>query len=72
MLGALMNECKYKNGRTLSDREVAHIMIALLMAGQHTSSATSSWVLLHLASRPDIWYGCSSDTWLPELICSII
>lgn len=56
MLGALMDECKYKNGRTLNDREIAHIMIALLMAGQHTSSATSSWTLLHLASRPDVWY----------------
>ncbi|KAF8307339.1 cytochrome P450 [Clavulina sp. PMI_390] len=55
MLGALMEDCKYKNGRTLSDREIAHIMIALLMAGQHTSSATSSWMLLHLAARRDIW-----------------
>ena len=63
MLGALMNECKYKNGRTLGDREVAHIMIALLMAGQHTSSATSSWTLLHLASRPDVWYGLFCEIW---------
>lgn len=54
MLGALLDQ-KYKDGRTLSDREVAHIMIALLMAGQHTSSATSSWSLLHLADRPDVW-----------------
>lgn len=54
MLAALMDQ-KYKNGRTLSDREIAHIMIALLMAGQHTSSATSAWALLHLAARPEIW-----------------
>ena len=53
MLAAL-NQQKYRDGRTLSDEEMAHIMIALLMAGQHTSSATSSWSLLHLASRPDI------------------
>nr|WAX55076.1 lanosterol 14 alpha-demethylase [Cryptococcus gattii] len=46
--------CKYRNGVPLSDRDVAHIMIALLMAGQHTSSATSSWTLLHLADRPDV------------------
>ena len=45
---------KYRNGRPLKDHEVAHIMIALLMAGQHTSSATGSWVLLHLADRPDV------------------
>ncbi|KAF8896469.1 cytochrome P450 [Infundibulicybe gibba] len=30
------------------------IMIALLMAGQHTSSSTGSWTLLHIAHRPDI------------------
>jgi len=44
----------YKDGRPLTDKEIAHIMIALLMAGQHTSAATGSWLLLHLASRPDI------------------
>jgi len=53
MLSAL-SEQKYRNGRVLSDVEMAHIMIALLMAGQHTSSATSSWTLLHIATRPDV------------------
>ncbi|KAG8740735.1 Lanosterol 14-alpha-demethylase [Ceratobasidium sp. 414] len=53
MLAALATQ-QYKDGRPLTDREMAHIMIALLMAGQHTSSATSSWTLLHLADRPDI------------------
>ncbi|WWC93972.1 hypothetical protein V866_000810 [Kwoniella sp. B9012] len=45
----------YKDGVPLTDRDISHIMIALLMAGQHTSSATSSWALLHLADRPDIF-----------------
>jgi len=53
MLSALANQT-YKNGRPLGDRETAHIMIALLMAGQHTSSATISWALLNIANRPDI------------------
>ena len=44
----------YKNGTPLPDIEVAHMMIALLMAGQHSSSSTSAWILLHLAARPDI------------------
>nr|AHK06541.1 putative sterol 14-demethylase [Puccinia horiana] len=44
----------YKDGRPLTDKEIAHMMIALLMAGQHTSAATGSWLLLHLASRPDL------------------
>ena len=46
--------CVYKDGTPVPDREVAHMMIALLMAGQHSSSSTSSWILLRLATRPDI------------------
>ncbi|KAJ7353104.1 cytochrome P450 [Mycena albidolilacea] len=38
----------------LRDHEISHIMIALLMAGQHTSSATLAWTMLHLTSRPDV------------------
>ncbi|CAA7267234.1 unnamed protein product [Cyclocybe aegerita] len=53
MIAALMEQ-KYRNGRPLSDKEIAHIMIAVLMAGQHTSSATGSWTLLHIAANPDI------------------
>lgn len=53
MIWNLMS-CKYKDGKTIPDKEIAHMMIALLMAGQHSSSATSCWILLRLASRPDI------------------
>ncbi|KAG8864925.1 Lanosterol 14-alpha-demethylase [Tulasnella sp. 330] len=53
MIEALLDQT-YRDGSSLTDRQVAHIMIAILMAGQHTSSATTSWTLLHLASRPDI------------------
>ncbi len=53
MIASLMNQ-KYRNGRALKDHEIAHIMIALLMAGQHTSSSTGSWSLLHIADRPDV------------------
>lgn len=44
----------YKDGTPVPDVEVAHIMIALLMAGQHSSSSTACWFVLRLASRPDI------------------
>nr|O14442.2 RecName: Full=Eburicol 14-alpha-demethylase; AltName: Full=CYPLI; AltName: Full=Cytochrome P450 51; AltName: Full=Cytochrome P450-14DM; AltName: Full=Cytochrome P450-LIA1; AltName: Full=Sterol 14-alpha demethylase [Erysiphe necator]AAC49811.2 eburicol C14-alpha-demethylase [Erysiphe necator]AAC49812.2 eburicol 14-alpha-demethylase [Erysiphe necator]ABR53729.1 cytochrome P450 sterol 14-alpha demethylase [Erysiphe necator]AIT52080.1 cytochrome P450 sterol 14-alpha demethylase [Erysiphe necator len=44
----------YKDGTPVPDREIAHMMIALLMAGQHSSSSTSSWIMLWLAARPDI------------------
>lgn len=44
----------YKDGTPVPDKEIAHMMIALLMAGQHSSSSSSSWIMLRLASRPDI------------------
>ncbi|KAL9050150.1 MAG: hypothetical protein Q9206_005205 [Seirophora lacunosa] len=44
----------YKDGTPLPDHEIAHMMIALLMAGQHNTSVTSSWILLRLASQPQI------------------
>ena len=53
MLWNLMT-CVYKNGTPAPDYEVAHMMIALLMAGQHSSSSTSAWIMLRLASRPEI------------------
>jgi sterol 14-demethylase len=55
MIAALMQQT-YRDGRPLNDSEMAHIMIALLMAGQHTSSTTASWILLHLAANPDVAY----------------
>ena len=53
MIWNLMS-CAYKDGTPVPDMEVAHMMIALLMAGQHSSSSTSSWIMLRLATRPDI------------------
>ncbi|KAJ8521896.1 hypothetical protein ONZ45_g1479 [Pleurotus djamor] len=53
MIAALIQQ-KYRDGTPLKDHEIAHIMIALLMAGQHTSSASGSWALLHLADNPEI------------------
>jgi sterol 14-demethylase len=53
MIWHLMS-CVYKNGQPLPDKEIAHMMITLLMAGQHSSSSSSSWIMLRLASRPDI------------------
>jgi len=44
----------YKNGTPIPDQEVAHMMIALLLAGQHSSSTTMSFILLRAASKPEI------------------
>lgn len=53
MISALLGQ-EYKDGRPVNDLEAAHLMIALLMGGQHTSSSISAWALLHLADRPDV------------------
>lgn len=44
----------YKDGTPVSDQEVAHMMIALLMAGQHSSSSIASWTMAHLAADPHV------------------
>lgn len=53
MIRHLMNST-YKNGTRVPDHEIAHMMIALLMAGQHSSSSTSAWIMLYLAANPAI------------------
>jgi sterol 14-demethylase len=41
-------DMKYKDGTMLTDDEVVGLLIALLFAGQHTSSITSTWTLMFL------------------------
>lgn len=53
MIWNLMNSA-YKNGTPVSDKEIAHMMITLLMGGQHSSSSASSWIMCRLAAHPDI------------------
>ena len=51
MLWALMDG-RYKDGTQITDEEMANLMIALLMGGQHNSAASGTWIMLHLAHRP--------------------
>ncbi|KAH8553172.1 lanosterol 14-alpha demethylase [Umbelopsis sp. PMI_123] len=53
LLQTLM-ESSYKDGTPLPDDHIAHMMIAVLFGGQHTSATTSTWTILELAARPDI------------------
>ncbi|KAI9046285.1 cytochrome P450 [Aspergillus affinis] len=53
MIANLM-QCTYKDGTPVPDKEIAHMMITLLMAGQHSSSSISSWIMHRLASEPDV------------------
>jgi len=50
ILSVLM-DCEYKDGTTLEDEHLVGMMIALLFAGQHTSSITSVWTGLNLLSQ---------------------
>lgn len=54
LIDSLMLNCTYKDGVKMSDQEISNLLIGVLMGGQHTSAATSSWFLLHLADRPDL------------------
>ncbi|GAP88928.1 putative cytochrome P450 14-alpha sterol demethylase [Rosellinia necatrix] len=53
MLANLMS-CVYKNGQVIPDKEIANMMITLLMGGQHSSSSASAWIMHRLASQPAI------------------
>lgn len=46
--------CTYKDGTPVPDEEIANMMITLLMAGQHTSASSTSWIIFHLAAHPEI------------------
>ncbi|KAH7868683.1 cytochrome P450 [Lentinula edodes] len=45
---------RYRDGTPLQDHVIANLMIALLMAGRHTSAATGSWILIYIANNPSI------------------
>ncbi|KND04343.1 uncharacterized protein SPPG_00074 [Spizellomyces punctatus DAOM BR117] len=53
VLQSLMDS-EYRDGSKMSDQAIAHMMIAALMAGQHTSSTTVSWVIFELANNPHV------------------
>ncbi|CCE62907.1 hypothetical protein TPHA_0D02710 [Tetrapisispora phaffii CBS 4417] len=54
LIDTLLKNSTYKDGVKMTDQEIANLLIGVLMGGQHTSAATSAWILLHLAERPDV------------------
>ena len=46
---------KYPDGTLCTDEHVTGLMIALLFAGQHTSSVTSTWTGMLSMNDPEIW-----------------
>ena len=47
-------DARYKDGDPLSPDIVTGILIAIMMAGHHTSAGTAAWTILELARRPDL------------------
>ncbi|CAL4987353.1 unnamed protein product [Urochloa decumbens] len=45
-------DSKYKDGRPTTDAEVIGLIIAILFAGKHTSSTTSTWTGARLLNHP--------------------
>ncbi|RDD36322.1 Lanosterol 14-alpha demethylase [Trichoplax sp. H2] len=50
ILDTLMNS-KYRNGQYLSKNEISGMLLGFLLAGQHTSSTSSSWLGFYLAKN---------------------
>ncbi|MBW2161596.1 MAG: cytochrome P450, partial [Deltaproteobacteria bacterium] len=48
-------ESQYADGTSLTDHEIAGILIAVMFAGHHTSSVTTAWSLLELLRTPDYY-----------------
>lgn len=48
----LFIEMKYKDGSGLTNDQIVGLLIALLFAGQHTSSITSTWTMFFLLFNP--------------------
>ncbi|WEJ96892.1 Lanosterol 14-alpha-demethylase [Yamadazyma tenuis] len=54
LIDSLMAHSTYKDGVSMTDQEIANLLIGVLMGGQHTSASTSSWFLLHLGENPEL------------------
>ena len=48
----LFIDFKYRDGERLNDDQIVGMLIALLFAGQHTSSVTSTWTAMFLVHNP--------------------
>ncbi|XP_065186720.1 lanosterol 14-alpha demethylase-like isoform X2 [Sycon ciliatum] len=54
-------DATYKDGRGMTDDEIAGMLIGLLMAGQHTSSTTSAWLGFYLAQNKEFQDQCFEE-----------
>jgi sterol 14-demethylase len=50
----ILMDAVYKDGTTMTDDNIAGLLIGVLFAGQHTSSITGTWTLLFLLKNPGL------------------
>lgn len=53
-ISTLLTQHRYQNvngGRALTEEEITGLLIAVLFAGQHTSSITTSWTGIFMAAN---------------------
>lgn len=46
-------DARYKDGGRLDAHEITGVLIAIMMAGHHTSAGTAAWTILELLRRPE-------------------
>lgn len=51
---SILMKSRYRDDTPIPDLEIANLMIALLMGGQHNTSATGTWIILYLAHQPSL------------------
>ncbi|KAI5964189.1 ERG11 [Candida pseudojiufengensis] len=54
LIDSLLVHSTYKDGISMTDQEIANLLIGVLMGGQHTSASTSAWFLLHLGENENL------------------
>ena len=54
-------DARYKDGRALTEDQITGMLIAVLFAGQHTSSITSTWTGLFLMTTPEWQARCLAE-----------
>lgn len=54
-------ESTYPSGAPVENASIVGMMIALLLAGQHTSNVTGTWTGLNLVHNTDVWDKCVKE-----------
>jgi len=50
----MLSSSTYADGTPVTDEEIAGLSVALMLAGQHTSNITTSWLGIFLLSYPEV------------------